>query len=118
MYKGLNKTLLSIYSMSNDIEYIDIILHELDILVLHIYNIAKYKSKTTDNYREIETKLYKRFFSKIDPITLAVTLDRLVQILDVINQKIMSLDMLYPELFEEDIKQLKVLRYILEHKLT
>jgi ABC-type multidrug transport system fused ATPase/permease subunit len=38
------------------------------------------------------------------------------RILDNINQKLLQLDMIYPELFDKEIKVLKVLKYILEHK--
>jgi hypothetical protein len=102
--------------MSTDIECIDIILHELHILNRSIYNIALFKSKSNNTYREIETKIYKRFFSKIDPIILLNKSDRLHTILDTINAKLMNVDMIYPELFDEDIKKLKVLKYILEQQ--
>ena len=102
--------------MSTDIECIDIILHELHILNRNVYNIALFKSKSTDTYREIETKIYNRFFSKIDPIILTNKSDRLHNILVTIHAKLMNVGMIYPEFVDEDIKKLKVLKYILEQQ--
>jgi len=101
--------------MPNEIKDIDIILQELDLMVINIHNIAHIKSRTKDTYREIEQKICKRFFSKIDPITLTSKSDRIVRMLDSINKKLLN-DIFYPELFDEEIKALKVLKYILEHK--
>jgi len=105
--------------MSTDIECIeciDIILHELHILNRNVYTIALFKSKSTETYRDIETKIYKLFFSKTDPIILLNKSDRLHKILCSIHEKIRVLDIIYPELFDDDIKALKVLRYILEQQ--
>ena len=107
---------MHLVGMSTDIECIDIIIHELTILNRNVYNIALFKSKSYENYREIETKIYNRFFSKIDPIILLNKSDRLQKILYSISEKIRVLDIIYPELFDDEIKALKVLKYILEQQ--
>ena len=101
--------------MSSDIECIDIILYELNNMVMKLYNIAHFKSKCNDNYKEIEANIYKYFFNKVDSIILTDKSARILRIFNNIQTKLIELDIKYPEVVDEDIKALKVLKYILEH---